>query len=48
MCLRQARDIRQHGGGKVGTLDPQMVEHLCKTVGHGKICCCWHPFTSFI
>jgi hypothetical protein len=44
MRLREARDIRQHGGCKVGALDPQMVEHLRKTFGHRKIRCC-HPFT---
>jgi hypothetical protein len=30
----------------MGALDPEMVEHLRKTVGHGKICSCCHPFTS--
>jgi hypothetical protein len=48
MRLREASDIRQHGRRKVGALDPQMVEHLCETVGHRKICCCCHPLTSII
>jgi hypothetical protein len=48
MRLREARDIRQHGGRKVGVFDPQMVEHLRKTVGHRKICCCCHLLTSLI
>jgi hypothetical protein len=42
MRLREARDIRQHGGRKVGALDPQMVENLYETVGHRKICFCRH------
>jgi hypothetical protein len=48
MRLREARNIRQHGRREVGALDPQMLEHLCKTVSHRKICFCCHPLTSSI
>jgi hypothetical protein len=46
--LREAGNIRQHRGREVGALNPQMIEHLRKTVGHTNICCCCHPLTFFI
>lgn len=27
-------------------VDPEMVEHLRKTAGHRKLCCCCHPLKS--
>jgi hypothetical protein len=27
----------------VSAFDPQVIEHLRKTVGDGKLCCCCHP-----
>jgi hypothetical protein len=48
MRLREARDVRQHGGRKVSALDAEMVEHLRKPVGHRKIRFCCHLGTVFI
>src|SRR6266536_1584111 len=48
MRLREVRNIRGHGRREVSASDSQMVEDLCKTVSHRKICFCCHPLTSSI